>query len=81
MKIEPLQYGEITLSFTDIGKPIPNSEFLTLQIRLLTQKNKMIAKISKLTVYADITVETMHNLKINYGIKKILFLSNNYNYQ
>ena len=35
VKIKFSQYGEITLSFTDIGKSFPSCEFLTSQISLL----------------------------------------------
>ena len=36
MKIKLLRNGEITLSFTDIGKSCPSFEFLMPQICLLT---------------------------------------------
>ena len=35
MKIEPWQNGEITLSFTDIGKSLPSRKFSLSQICLL----------------------------------------------
>ena len=38
MKIIPSGNGEITLSFTDVGKSCPSLEFLTSQIFLLAAK-------------------------------------------
>ena len=60
VKIEPSRYVEITLSITDIGKPIPSHKFLTSQISLFKaiHKNKILRKISEFTVYADITFES-----------------------
>ena len=51
VKIKPSQIGEITLSFTDIGKSRHFHEFLTSQICFNTIcENKIIAKISEFTV-------------------------------
>ena len=51
-KINLLRYGEITLSFTDIGKSCTGCKFLMSKIYLLTLfgKIKIIAKNSKFTV-------------------------------
>ena len=46
VKIKLSQNGEITLSFTDIGKSCSSHKFLTWQICLLT----LFAKISEFTV-------------------------------
>ena len=46
MKIKPSKNGEITLSFTDIGKSCQRRELLTLQICLLT----LFAEIKLFTV-------------------------------
>ena len=52
VKIKSSRNGEITLSFTDIGKSCLSCKLLTLQICLLMlfAKNKILAKISKFTV-------------------------------
>ena len=42
VKVKSLRKGEITLWFTDLGKSCPSSDFLTLQICLLT----LLAKIT-----------------------------------
>ena len=49
-RIKLLQYDEITLSFTDISKPLPDRESLTSQICLLTlfAKIKFSRKFSNL---------------------------------
>ena len=57
MKIKSSRNGEITLSFTDIGKSCPSSEFLTLQICLLT----LLAKINScgnFRIYSKCDIET-----------------------
>ena len=52
MKTKSTRNGEITLSFTDIGKSCPGRKFLTSQICLLSLfvKIKFSRKISGLTV-------------------------------
>ena len=52
MKIKPSGNGEITRSFTDVGKSCPSHLFLTWQICLLTlfHENKILAKVSEFTV-------------------------------
>ena len=51
VKIKSMRNGEITLSFTDIGKSCPSSEFLTLQICLLMLNLKTkFSKSSEFTV-------------------------------
>ena len=53
VKIKPLRNGEITLSFTDVGKSSPSHEFLTWQICLLTlfTKIKLSRKIPNLQYF------------------------------
>ena len=55
VKIKPLRSGQITLPFTDVGKPCPNREFKTWQICLLTisAKIKFSRKYSILQYEAD----------------------------
>ena len=53
LKIKPSRcHGKINLSFTDVAKPGPSREFLTLQMYLLTlfANNKILGKISEFTV-------------------------------
>ena len=52
VKSKPSWNGEITLSFTDMGKSCPSGEFLRLQICLLTNvfhENKILTKIDSIT--------------------------------
>ena len=61
-EIKPSGNGEITLSFTDVGKSCPNHEFVTLQICFNPiRENKILAKISEFTVYH---VQREHNSTI-----------------
>ena len=48
---KPSRNGQITLPFTNVGKPCPYCKFLTWQICLLMHENKIFAKISKFKVY------------------------------
>ena len=41
VKIEPSRNGEITMSFTDVGKSCPSRLFLTSQLCLLTLFEKI----------------------------------------
>ena len=51
VKIRPLRNGEVTLSFTYVGKSCLSCEFLKSQICLLRlfRENKILAKISEFT--------------------------------
>ena len=54
VEIKPSRNGNITLSFTDVGKSCPSREFFTSQICLNTiRENKMLAKISEFTVLEE----------------------------
>ena len=51
MKIKPSRIGDITLSFTDIGKSCPVRNFFTSQMCLnAISENKILGKISEFTV-------------------------------
>ena len=50
-EIKSSRNGEVTLSFTDIGKSCPSHEYLMWQILTLFARNKILAKISGLTVF------------------------------
>ena len=50
VKIKSSQNGEITLSFSIIGKSCPSRKFLTLQIRL----SKVFAKIKFLLKFQNL---------------------------
>ena len=50
VKIKPSRNGEITLSFTDIGKSCPSCAFLNSQICLL----KLFAKIKLLGKFQNL---------------------------
>ena len=55
VKIKSSRNGEITLSFTDVGKSYPSREFLKWEKCLLTainamRQNKILAKNSEFTV-------------------------------
>ena len=56
VRIESSRNGEITLSFTDIGKSCPSSNVLTSQICLLT----LFAKISESTVSSILSTRVEH---------------------
>ena len=52
VKIKSSQIGEITLSFTDIGKSRPSREFLKVANMCFNaiRENKILGKISEFTV-------------------------------
>ena len=55
VKTKSSRNGEITLSFTDIGRSCHSNEFLTPQICLLTLfAKKILAKISEFTVFDQV---------------------------
>ena len=60
VKIKSSRIGEITLSFTDIGKSRPCHEFLMSKICVLT----LFAKISKFTVYSNIHANKFYLAKL-----------------
>ena len=68
VKIKSSRNGEITLSFTDIGKSYPSRDFLMSQICFnAIRENKILAKISEFTVY-HVTGE-FSNLRYSFTIK------------
>ena len=51
VKIKPLQIGDITLLFTDIGKSCPVRDIYVANVSFnRIRENKILAKISKFTV-------------------------------
>ena len=51
VKIKSSRNGEITLSFTDIGKSCPSRDFYVANMSFNTTRgNRILAKISELTV-------------------------------
>ena len=68
VKIKPSQNGEITLSFTDIGKSCPSREFLMAQICLLM----LFAKIKFSRKFPDLQYIPWTNLTLLYvGLWKV----------
>ena len=57
VKMKSSQYGEITLSFTDIGKSCPSRQFLALQICLLT----LFVKIKFSGKFPDLQYAVYHH--------------------
>ena len=51
VKIKPSRFGDITLSFTDIGKSCPVRDFYVANVSFnIIRENKILAKISEFTV-------------------------------
>ena len=51
MKIKRSQYGEITLSFTDVGNSYPSQELNMANMPLSAiRENKILAKISEYNI-------------------------------
>ena len=51
VKTKPSQIGDITLSFTDIGKTCPVHDFYVTNVSFnAIRENKILAKISEFTV-------------------------------
>ena len=52
MKIKPSRFGDITLSFTGIGKSCPVRNFYVANVSFnAIRENKILAKISEFTIY------------------------------
>ena len=58
VKIKPPRIGDITLSFTDIGKSCRARDFYIANVSFnAIRENKILAKISEFTVYITIFLE------------------------
>ena len=69
LKIKTLRNNNITLLFTDVGKPCTSHTFLTLQLCLimLFSKNKILPNFSKFTVLDSCLVEYASVSNIDSG--------------
>ena len=77
MKIKSSRNGGITLLFTDVGILYHSRDFLTSQICLITlfaAENKILAKISGLTVHKTTSeIQPVPVFCSTYRIKKLFF--------
>ena len=78
MKIKSSRNGEITLSFTDIGKSCPSRKFLASQICLLTlfAKIKFSRKFPDLQYYDVCDLQIKNNQKKEHTLVKPLYETN-----
>ena len=75
VRMKPSRNGEITLSFTDVGKSCPSREFLTWHLCILTlfAKKKILAKFpdSQYTNYETCAIlhrfHVFETAKLNYN--------------
>ena len=66
MKIKPSRIGDITLSFTDIGKSCPFRDFYVANVSFnATRENKILAKISEFSVSMFMLIFTNLHRKVH----------------